>query len=68
MKVYTLNDAESKTLLEMASDCIDRGMVESAYEIDKINDVINDSISMYSKNRDRGIEVEIEVRLKVKSE
>lgn len=68
MKTYILNDTESKTLLEMASNCIDRGMIEDGYETDKINKIIYDSINLYRKSRDTGIEVEIEVRLKKKSE
>ena len=67
MKKYILNDSESKTLLEMAGDCIERGMVAENYEIEKIDEIIDDSINMYRESR-QGIEVEIEVRIKVKSE
>lgn len=67
MKKYILNDSESKTLLEMASDCIERGMVAKNYELEKIDGIINDSISIYGEFKQE-IEVEIEVRVKVKSE
>ncbi len=66
MKTYILNDVESKTLLEMTQNCIDRGMIVGNYETDKINKIIDDSISLYCEPRDTGIEVEIEVRVKKK--
>ena len=65
MKTYILNDSESKTLLEMASDCIERGMIAGNYEIDKIDEIINDSINMYGEFK-QGIEVEMEVKVKGK--
>lgn len=65
VKTYVLNDNESKSLLDMADDCIDRGMVAKNYDIDKINDIINDSHKMYGEFKQE-IEIEIEVRLKRK--
>lgn len=34
------NQKESITILEIVSDCIDRGMVDPEYEIDKIRNLI----------------------------
>ncbi len=62
MKTYTLDDTESKTLLNMIDDCIDRGMIQSGYEIDKINDIISESYKMYSESN-KNYTVKIEVTL-----
>lgn len=62
MKTYTLNDAESKTLLEMAIDCIERGMISENYEVDKINDIINDSLNLYGKHGRVEVYIKVEVR------
>lgn len=66
MKKYILDDSESKTLLEMAVDCIDKGMVGENYEIDKINDIIDYSYELYGKSKQE-IEVEVEVKVKLKT-
>lgn len=61
MRTYKLNDKESKTLLNMADDCIDRGMVGEDYEIDKIHDIINYGYELQSEFK-RDLEIEIKVK------
>ena len=61
MRTYKLNDKESKTLLNMADDCIDRGMVGEDYEIDKIRDIINYGYELQSEFK-RDLEIEIKVK------
>lgn len=67
MRTYKLNDKESKTLLNMADDCIDRGMIEKDYEIDKINNILNYGYELYGEFR-KDLEIEIEIRIKNKIE
>lgn len=63
MRTYILNNKESKTLLDMADDCIDRGMTEKDYELEKINNIINYGYELYGEFR-KDLEVEIEIRFK----
>lgn len=60
METYILNDTESKTLLEMADNCIVRGLISKNYELGKIEEVIN---YIYA-NFKQGLEVEMEIRVK----
>lgn len=63
MKCYKLNDKESKSLLEMAGDSIDRGMVGADYELNSINDMLDHVYDSYGEIKGN-LDIEIQVKIK----
>lgn len=63
MRTFILNNKESKTLLSMADNCIDRGMVGEDYEINKINDIIDYNYRLYGESKK---ELQVEIIVKVR--
>lgn len=64
LKTFILNNDESKTMLNMVDDCIDKGLVKDNYKIDKINDIINYSYKLCGEQK----RYEIEVIVKIKAD
>lgn len=47
MREVVLNKDESRTVMEMVQDCIDRGMFNKDYELETIEGVIKSSIDFF---------------------
>lgn len=65
MKEYKLNPEESKTIMDMTQDAIDRGMVASYYETDKIEEIIDETTNEFGDYLNN-VEFEIIIRVKQK--
>ncbi len=59
---FKLNSKESVTLLEMAQDCIDKGMVTSNYETDTLEDVIEYMTNDFGEIINKNIKITIEFK------
>lgn len=59
---YKLNPEESKTVMDMVQDIIDRGMIASGYETDKLEEIIDYSTDDYEQHR-KGVQFEVIVRV-----
>lgn len=49
LKEYVLNKDESMTVMDMVQDCIDRGMIARHYEVDKLEDIIDNSTDEFER-------------------
>lgn len=61
---FKLNKKESLTLIEIAQDAIDRGMIASHYEIDTIEKIINTVTNEFGDISNDDIQITIQVNEK----
>lgn len=61
MKKYILDAIESTTLLEIAQDAIDRGMLASYYEMDSIESIIDEITNGYGDVIKKNIKITVEI-------
>ena len=63
MREYELNPEESRAVMDMVQDAIDRGMIAGDYEIDTLEEIIDYSTDVFEEHR-KGVEFEIIIKVK----